>query len=241
MKLKLLTFHSLRGGVGRTRFALGAARNAANFGEPAYFIEMGFEDTSIVESRHPVQAPRWPDGTKITAALYEDVPPVGFYEPGEVKALMDKRAACKTLKREDEHFVPFLNDFFLHPTADWDPEHDVKLDAMLWRYNWGGTEPVHVLPASPLPRDIEHMAVLICDEWHGAFMEARFEVLLSLIIAKHADAKQVTVAIDCPRGMHGISRTILSTGIRLSSNPKLQLAEDGYMPKALQDADVEWA
>jgi hypothetical protein len=43
--MKLITFHSLRGGVGRSRYALDAAldaaRNAANFGEPELTTDQG--------------------------------------------------------------------------------------------------------------------------------------------------------------------------------------------------------
>jgi len=48
------------------------------------------------------------------------------------------------------------------------------------------------------------------------------------------------VVFDCPRGFHGLSRTVLSLGIRLSQEPKVSLAEDSYVPTPLDTMPVSW-
>ena len=230
MKLVVTSFHSVKGGVGRTTLALNSAIQAAvnNLDQPVYLIDVDVCGTSLVDEKE-LCAPKW--NKKVSMETLYSVAPTGFWTPAESKARIDNRT-------KKDLSVTFVNDWFLFQTPNWDNETDVLLSALCWKLE-GAPSNLKVIPHSPMPADVNDIQVLLNDENHGAFMEGRLEYLLSAICEEHPD-KTPIVVFDCPQGLYGLGRSVVSLGLRLTKNPKDSLAEDGGMPFALEDADVSW-
>ncbi|HZI07818.1 MAG TPA: hypothetical protein VEZ71_27615, partial [Archangium sp.] len=133
--------------------------------------------------------------------------------------------------------VPFLNDFLLFATPDWDEQRDVDILAMLWRMQGVPQESLRVVPSSALPSDLDRTLPVIFDENHSGFLEGRLEYLLEALVPEEGEA---VVVVDTPPTIPGLSRAVLSLALRLSREPKQPLADDGFMPERLQAARVEW-
>jgi hypothetical protein len=227
------SFHSVKGGVGKSHLALGAAKSAA-LGGPAYLIETDLLGTSLVDAL-PVRAPRWRGDPRLTFERLAFEIPDGFHEERITRALIDARGRSKDAGPRG---VPFLNDFLLYAGEHWDEGRECRVDAVRWQLD-PKLPDLHVIPCSPLPRDIAAIEPLCSDEHHSAFIEGRLERLLALIAKLHA-GRDVAVVFDCPRGILGVARAVLSLGLRLSSKPKQTLAVHGGFPAGLQDVPVSW-
>lgn len=229
MKLVATSFHSVKGGVGRTTLALNNAIHAADKhpDQPVYLIDVDVCGTSLVDEKD-LCAPRWGDKPISMKTLYSTAPN-GFWSAAESKARIDKR-------NKKDLSVTFVNDWFLFQTPNWDEETDVLLPGLCWKLD-GAPVNLKVIPHSPMPADVMDIQALLNDEDHAAFMEGRLEYLLSAILEEHPDP---VVVFDCPQGMHGLARSVMSLGLRLGKSPKDSLADDGGMPFALEDAEVDW-
>ena len=233
--LTLLSFHSVRGGVGRSTAACNAAIYAARKSDNVYLIELDVSGSTSIVDRGCLCAPRWP-GQTVNRDLLEKGNPTAFWRTGETTERIRARAALQKIEPATDRFVPFLNDYILHATTDWDGDHDAQLSGLLWRYAFGATGFFHVIPASPLPVDVHSIEPVVADEHHSGFIEARLERLIAAI----ASTGNATVVLDCPRGFHGLARMALSLGIRLSMEPKVSLAMDSYVPAPLDVTPVIW-
>ncbi|HSP80932.1 MAG TPA: hypothetical protein VLQ93_20570, partial [Myxococcaceae bacterium] len=133
--------------------------------------------------------------------------------------------------------VPFLNDFLLFATPDWDAQQEVDIKAMLWRFQGGPQESLRIIPSSALPSDLDRTIPVIFDENHSGFLEGRLEYLLDALVPDEGEA---VVVVDTPPTIPGLSRSVLSLALRLSRDEKQPLAEDGFIPERLQAARVDW-
>lgn len=234
-RLRCASFHSVKGGVGKsTLSALAAVWLArARSDRPVYLVDMDLTGTSLADVL-PLRPPSW--GADEGAPLPLHAAPAGFHDRERVQDLLDLRA-----EREDAApavGVPFLNDFLLFATPSWDEQREMPVRSVCWQLA-GGPENLHVLPSSALPVDLERTLPVIYDEEHAAFLEARLEHLLDAIVDRDGEA---AVVFDTPPTIPGLSRSVLSLAFRLSRTPKtpLEEGESGYMPHRLREADLTW-
>jgi hypothetical protein len=238
------SFHSVKGGVGKSTLSALAAVHIAHAKPevPVYLIDMDLTGTSLADVL-PLEAPRW-DGDGIDLL----VTPSGFHSRADSRELMEQRQdelltaleRGEPPDRRNAIGVPFLNDFLLFATPDWDARTDVHPRAITWRMQ-GGPSNLGVLPSSALPADLERTLPVIFDEERAAFLEARLEHLLAALLREHQAQGAVAVVFDTPPTIPGLSRSVLSLAFRLGGAPKITLADDGYLPSPLDTAGIEWS
>lgn len=193
----------------------------------------------------PLEAPRWESADEAAPLdlLHQHT---GFLSVEHSRQRMALRnvLAHEALDQEPEdsevrapHGVPFLNDFLLYATPDWDEEQDVPIESILWRMQGVPQESLRVIPSSALPLDLERTIPVVFDENHSGFLEGRLEYLLEALVPEQGEA---VVVMDTPPTIPGLSRSVLSLALRLSREPKLHLSQDGFMPERLWKAQVEW-
>jgi hypothetical protein len=237
MKAKLIaqSYHSVKGGVGRSALANRAAVMLAAEvpGRSVYVIDTDFFGTSRADSGS-LRAPRWSASDTVRPATLLAAPD-SFYSPEETTRRVTLRHQTRR-GLKDDIVVPFLDDYILFQTKDWDK--DVHVSAIAW-HAAGSSPNLRVIPSSALPNDLRWMEPIVADERHAAFIESRMEHLLAAILELHP-GRETCVVFDCPRGFHGVSHAILSIGLRLSEKPMQHLSDDGGTPLALVDADVNW-
>lgn len=234
--LRCTSFHSVKGGVGKstlsTLMAVWLARSRRDV--PVYLVDMDLTGTSLGDAL-PIEPPRW-EGVEAKGVLDLLAVPTGFHQRTTLPELIDARE-----ERPDPTTVvgvPFLNDFLLFATPEWNEQRDVPLRSLSWRMV-EGPENLHVLPSSALPRDLEQTLPVIYDEEHAAFLEARLEHLLDAIVTSDDEAM---VVFDTPPTIPGLSRSVLSLGLRLGRKRKISLedSEDGYIPARLRKVALTW-
>ncbi len=244
--LRCYSFHSVKGGVGKSTLSVATAIHFARGGLPVALVDMDLTGTSLADVLQ-LEAPTWKDQGP------EDVLPLtrapdGFLPYKDTGERMELR---DTHKRElmDENQVsaearqargvPFLNDYLLFATADWDARQDVHLSSLLWRWP-GAPESLSVIPSSALPTDLEQTISVVFDENYSGFLEGRLEHLLEALVP---DEGERVVVFDTPPTIPGLSRAMLSLAFRLSDKgpeDKMELSEDGGMPERLRAAHVHW-
>ena len=252
-KLFACSFHSTKGGVGKSTLALTAARYLASSQErPVFLIDLDLTGTSLADVL-PLKPPIW--RKDINQALQLGNAPTGFTaDNGALKPMTDDTDALKRLtvrenppKRAAEdaekpfpqpYGVPFLNDFLFHATQDWDGTKDILLSSLCWQMETktSATEP-WVIPSSAVPDDLIRAIPVIFDEEHAAYLEARLEYLLAVILKEH---QQAVVVFDTPPTIPGLSHSILSLALRLSSSPHAALSPSGFIPEPLKAVPVVW-
>jgi hypothetical protein len=237
--LRCYSFHSVKGGVGKSTLsvltALGLAQRG---GRRVTLVDMDLTGTSLADVL-PLEAPAW-EGQEASAPLELLKPPTGFLSLDETRERMELRDELALEASEAAHQpfgAPFLNDFLLFATPDWDEQREVDIGAMLWRLSGGPGESLRVVPSSALPSDLNRTIPVIFDENHSGFLEGRLEYLLDALVPEEGEA---VVVVDTPPTIPGLSRSVLSLALRLSREPKQPLAEDGFMPERLQAARVHW-
>lgn len=243
-RLRCYSFHSVKGGVGKSTLSVLTALGLAQRGAQVTLVDMDLTGTSLADVL-PLEAPAWA-GTEPSAALDLLKPPSGFLSHEETRERMELRdeLASEALEQNPEgaealapRCVPFLNDFLLFATPDWDEQRDVDIRTMLWRMQGVPQESLRVVPSSALPSDLDRTLPVIFDENHSGFLEGRLEYLLEALVPEEGEA---VVVVDTPPTIPGLSRAVLSLALRLSREPKRPLADDGFMPERLQAARVEW-
>lgn len=233
-RLRCYSFHSVKGGVGKSTLSTVAAVQiaAAKPDVPVYLIDMDLTGTSLADVL-PIEAPCW-SGVAREAPIDLLSEPGGFHPRGELQELLGARELRDD--SADVVGVPFLNDFLLFATPDWDAQKDVPITSVAWRLA-NGPENLRVLPSSALPDDLERTLPVIYDEEHAGFLEARLEYLLNALVPASGD---VVIVFDTPPTIPGLSRSVLSLAFRLSRTPKTALSEDGQMPFRLKAAELDW-
>lgn len=244
-RLRCYSFHSVKGGVGKSTLSVLTALGLAQRGNcQVTLVDMDLTGTSLADVL-PLEAPAWAD-----VGASEPLPlprrPDGFLSCDETRKRMELRdeLADEARSRREEgadsrepRGVPFLNDFLLFATADWDSQSDVDIGAMLWRVQGLSHESLRVVPSSALPSDLDRTIPVIFDENHSGFLEGRLEFLLDALVPEDGEA---VVVVDTPPTIPGLSRSVLSLALRLSREPKQPLADDGFIPERLLKARVNW-
>ena len=224
--LRCYSFHSVKGGVGKSTLSTFVAHGLARQGRDVVLIDLDLTGTSLSDVL-ALEGPRWV-GDEIDL---RSPPGAGFFDRAETLARIRERDPT-AMKLQ----VPFLNDFLLWSDPDWSTERDVVPEALSWRLQ-GGPEMLRVIPSSALPADLERIIPVIFDEEHAAFLEARIEVLLDALVPEEGER---VVVIDTPPTIPGLSRSVMSLALRLGSEPKRALADDEYIPERLRANPVSW-
>lgn len=229
MHLDVYSFHSVKGGVGKSTLATLAALGMAHTRPDAcvILIDMDLTGTSLADVL-PLQAPSWTS---------RDLPDALFYPPDSHR---DREATVAAI--DNAEALPFLNDYLLlpHPT---DPDHaDAAPEAFLWR--WEGAPPnLTAIPSSAIPSDVERIIPIIHDEERSAFIQGRLEVFIAAL-ARYAEAQghnKLVLVFDTPPSIPGLSRAVLSLGLRLGGTPRIPLVDGELLPLALEEAEsLRW-
>ncbi|HFE43998.1 MAG TPA: hypothetical protein ENJ18_00700, partial [Nannocystis exedens] len=226
--LRCYSFHSVKGGVGKstlsTALALGLARRHPD--RQVVLIDLDLTGTSLSDVL-PLCAPRW-SSNKLDLLK---APDHGFFSADETQERITRR------EPQLRDRVPYLNDFLLRTDTDWSTDDDVVPEALFWALD-GGPKNLRVIPSSALPADLERIIPVIFDEEHAPFLEARMEVLLDTIMPDEDEEK--IVVIDTPPTIPGLSRSVISLAFRLGHKPKRALAEDDYIPSRVEAGRVHW-
>lgn len=244
--LRCYSFHSVKGGVGKSTLSVATAVEQARSGKRVTLIDMDLTGTSLADVLR-LEAPSWKD-LGPTSVLPLAQAPAGFLSHAETVERMEQRDDFKRARMQADptdtearkaRGVPFLNDYLLFATPDWDAKQDVHIASLLWRRS-GPSSSLEVIPSSALPTDLEQTIPVVFDENYSGFLEGRLEYLLDALVPEEGER---VVVVDTPPTIPGLSRAVLSLAFRLAGKEpedKLELSEDGGMPERLRAAHVEW-
>ncbi len=263
--LRCYSFHSVKGGAGKTTLATLVALQSART-SPTLLVDMDLTGTSLADVL-PIEAPTWsanasrrrtsgktraadkgPSSSPISTdsetsgpkPLPIDTAPDGFLSLDETQRGLEARNDSDVRRTH----VPLLNDFLLYADEQWDESRDVHVEALCWRI--GGTQNnpdpfpnLRVIPSSALPVDLYQILPLIFDEPFAGFLEGRLEWFLNEVL-EHGHFK--TVVFDTPPAIPGLSQSVLSLGLRLPRfpDPEAELSEDGGTPPRLLRSSTRW-
>lgn len=223
--LSAWSFHSVKGGVGKSTLALHVARHLAERNRVA-LIDMDLTGTSLADVLD-LHAPYWEvEGNRLPLEQKPArwAPPlVGLRARGNTS----ESIACG---------VPFLNDWFLHPRDVDYKRKDIDVEAMVWkeRLPSPSSENLWILPSSAFPDDIARVLPLLYDEPFAAYVEGRLEWLLDALLR----AGVTHVVFDTPPTIPGLSRAVLSIALRLPEHQ--HMSKDERTPAVLAAANVTW-
>jgi hypothetical protein len=233
-RLTLKSFHSVKGGVGKSTLATLSALQIAHAhrDERVVLIDMDLTGTSLSDVL-PLRAPSWDTAPDIVPL---DLPPNGQW-----RSVEDSREAIRGRGDAENPTLcraPFLNDYLLYSPVDGSTDADPR--GLFWRLE-PSPENLFVLPSSALPRDLDRILPVIFDEHQSAFLEARLETLIARILVAgddgDADAEALRplhVVLDVPPTIPGLSRAVLSVVLRLTEPGGVQqLADNGGTPRVL--------
>jgi len=233
--LALYSFHSVKGGVGKSTLATLNALQLAKKHPDArvLLVDMDLTGTSLADVL-PLQAPR----------VSEDNVLALDSAAAEWCSVDDTRAAVR--RRGDEvdprqRHVAFLNDYLLFAPLDGSLDADPR--SLFWKYN-GAPKNLDVLPSSALPRDLQRILPVIFDEHQSAFLEARLETLISRVLSSDRNEADETlrdlhVVLDVPPTIPGLSRAVLSAVMRLSARDGVvDLADNRPTDRVFQDIET---
>jgi len=236
MDLDICSFHSVKGGVGKSTLAVLAARGlATRETHPVVLIDMDLTGTSLADVlalRAPCwDAAPWPDRLARRPDGWDDT-------PDPTRHIVD---------RLDEHgaltaaAVPCLNDFLLTPRSLSRVAPKLHPAAFLWKLA-GGFEHLYVIPSSALPADVERIVPVVFDEQRSSFLQARLELLIDALLGyfEEEGAKGLTLVFDTPPTIPGLSRSVLSLALRLGFEEKLALVDGARLPLRVEQAKVRW-
>lgn len=232
-RMRLLSFHSVKGGVGKSTLAtLSALRIAALAPQQrVWLIDMDLTGTSLSDAL-PLVAPRLASESPMTTA------PAGFLDVDETATAVESRDELQ-VHPGPPLGVAYLNDWLLFADPTWEAQREARLDVVSWKM-LGAPENLRVLPSSALPKDLTWVLPVIFDEEHAAFLEGRLELLLAAI---SREAPNSVVVFDVPPTLPGLSRALLGLALRLGvpERPMLPLSTlDPWIPPELDRADLRW-
>jgi hypothetical protein len=243
--LRCYSFHSVKGGVGKSTLSVLTALGLAQRGDrPVTLVDMDLTGTSLADVL-PLEAPAW-EGQEAAAPLELLKPPTSFHSYEDTCALMEERDELARYVSERDpdsaearaaRGVSFLNDFLLFATPDWDEQRDLPIESVLWRMRDVPEQSLRIVPSSALPVDLERIIPVVFDENHSGFLENRLEYLLDALVPEQGES---VVVVDTPPTIPGLSRSVLSLALRLSRAQKQPLSVQGGMPKRLAAATVRW-
>lgn len=239
--LRCASFHSVKGGVGKSTLSYMVARllaEQAPEGERVALIDADLTGTSLADVLS-LRAPRW------NSVAADDRLPLGrvpdawtkLEHAGDAQGIdpspMPNLTTRATRENGHAHDVPLLNDFLLWEQDRYDQDKDVHPEALFWKPLAEDplAERLVVIPSSALPNDLAQILPLIYDELHAAFLESRLEWLLHWLLVK---TNVRTVIFDTPPTVPGLSRAVLSMAMRLPDDESL--AKDGGTPQSLTRA-----
>lgn len=233
-RLRCYSFHSVKGGVGKSTLSVVTAVALAteNPNARVVLVDMDLTGTSLADVL-PLEAPSW-RGVGARDRIDLRKAPDGSLGSVEAQRRIEERG--DTPAEAGAIGVPFLNDYLLFTPPGWEADKDAPPRAISWRLP-AGPGNLSVMPSSALPRDLVKALPVIYDEEHAAFLEARLEYLLAALLGEGGD---VFVVFDTPPTIPGLSRSVLSLALRLARHPKTPLSDDGFMPKALREAEIVW-
>lgn len=203
--VRLHSFCSVKGGVGKSTLAVACARRLANSGRVPVLIDADLTGTSLADGLNLV-APRVALTEGGTMDLSQPAPG-GFYTSTETRALRSVRRG--TAQREPAPPPPYLNDVLVY-----DPE--IRAEAALWRA--AQPDGVHYLPSSALDDDVRQ-ALHWLHGPHPFEWVQRFTWLLDgLLCALPAVSDFV---IDLPPGVWGFTHELMVLISTLSASKPL--------------------
>lgn len=232
--LRCASFHSVKGGVGKSTLSYLVARLLAEDG-PVVLVDADLTGTSLADVL-PLRAPRW-NGIGAEDLLPLDRQPDDWSPFDPQCQHLTSRASLSDGHRR---VVPLLNDFLLWAKGRYDATEDVDPRALFWKLPEGDplVDKLFVVPSSALPNDLAQIMPLIYDELHAAYLESRLEWLLHWLLEKTGVR---TVVFDTPPTIPGLSRAVLSMAMRLPLH--VALAEDDCTPRELTQeytSKIDW-
>ena len=239
MRIRAASFHSVKGGVGKSSLATAAAVQIARRKPelPVYLIDMDLTGTSLADVL-PIMAPQWSGVEQLRRKTLEKRPDTRF-SVADTKAQIVARASSMRDRKaaSPELHVPFLNDFLLHQPSDDERSRDVDLESLCWRLDRGPRN-LEIIPSSAIPGDLDRIVPVIFDEQHAAFLETRLEALVAMIASR--PEQDVLVIVDVPPTIPGLSRSVMSLALRLSKETKQPLAVGGTVKAPLEQTVMDW-
>ncbi len=214
-RLVLRSFHSVKGGVGKSTLATKSAVQLAEDHPEGrvLLVDMDLTGTSLADVLQ-LRAPRWVQGGGENVPLHEAS--TDHWDVNESRQAVRRRdqAEDPTLR-----YVAFLNDYLLYQPHD--GITDANPSGMFWMLE-GGPENLGVLPSSALPGDLQRILPVIFDEHQSAFLEARLETLLARVLRDDEDddtgeLRDLYVVFDVPPAVPGLSRAVLSAVLRITA------------------------
>lgn len=238
------SFHSVKGGVGKSTLAICVALYLADQGKRVTLIDLDAIGTSLVEGL-PMCAPQLPNHL-IDEPGHLLKRPTGMLTHHQtllgIAARHHQGAMLGSPPQEGTgHFVPFLNDFLLLDEPV-ETGEDVPIDALSYRLQGDQTDArvrnLRLIPTSALPVDLEKILPRIQTEPDIGFIEGRLEILFDALLMHDED---VAVVFDTPPALPGLTRTILSLAFRLGRRGKKRaLSSDNYIPSRVAETPISF-
>lgn len=217
MTLYVYSFHSVKGGVGKSTLSLQVALYLAQVrGIPTTLVDMDIMGTSLADGL-PLLAPCWPE-SKASEPLDLQSPPRegALHSRARTRWLMDHERRQLMDDQRKPVGVPFLNDYFLHATEGWDGKTDIPVASLAWRLQ-GASAKLQILPSSGLPEDLEQILPTVLNEHYSGFLQSRLVSLLATLANTHGPKEDAAVVLDTPPTIPGISRAVLGLALRLGT------------------------
>lgn len=239
MRLRGFSFHSVKGGVGKSTLATACAIGMAHTrSTPVVLIDMDLTGTSLADVLM-LEAPEW---EAFEGSLYEAMlsAPKGFSDRDATWRRIDDRRSASSAYTSDA--PPYLNDYLRYqPPITAAPDEDAHPRSLLWRFS-GAPDNLQVIPSSALPDDVEAIMPLVFSEDQSAFLQGRLEFLIDALIkdAQERGHDELTLIFDTPPTIPGLSRAVLSLALRLDRPTKLPLVSGDHLPFDLEEAKVDW-
>jgi hypothetical protein len=238
-KLRGYSFHSVKGGVGKSTLSTLAALELAQKhpDDDVWLIDLDLTGTSLADAL-PIQAPDLGAPTVQLGKLRS--PPSAHLSVADSITAVERRGEHlegRAPTDDERAGALFLNDWLLHAQRGWTPGDELPLAAVSWRLH-DGPPNLRVLPSSALPEDLRRTIPVVFDEEFAGFFEARIEWLLEAITIAGA-GRPAHVVIDVPPTIPGLSRAVLGVALRLASAAPVALADDGFIPEHLRQG-IAW-
>lgn len=157
-KLTCRSFHSVKGGVGKSTLAvahaLSLAQKHAESGRRVYLLDLDLTGTSLADVL-PLCAPRWEGVDPLTLGHSVRAPTTAFTRTPRPRSAFDSATnSSMSSPTTAQRMWPSSTIFLLFQSPDREGGIDMALDAMCWRME-GAPDNLRVIPSSALPRDLD--------------------------------------------------------------------------------------